>query len=44
MVKPEAHHDLPEVFRERFEALGLDIDDPKYGRWVEGNPVGRHQA
>ena len=30
----EAHHDLPQALRDRFEAKGLDIDDPAYGRWV----------
>jgi hypothetical protein len=43
MSKPEAHHDLPRAFRERFEAEGLDVDDPAFGRWVEGGPVGGHQ-
>jgi RHS repeat-associated protein len=43
MTKPEAHHDLPQKFRDRFERRGIDIDDPQYGRWVEGSPVGRHQ-
>ncbi|MCY3820164.1 MAG: hypothetical protein OXH52_12500, partial [Gammaproteobacteria bacterium] len=43
MKKPQAHHDLPQKFRDQFEARGIDIDDPKYGRWVEGGPVGDHQ-
>jgi hypothetical protein len=43
MKKPQAHHDLPEKFRDKFEAKGLDIDDPKNGRWVEGGPEGGHQ-
>ena len=30
----QAHHDLPQALRGRFEAVGLDIDDPAYGRWV----------
>ena len=30
----QAHHDLPQALRDRFEAKGLDIDDPAYGRWV----------
>jgi len=38
MTKPEAHHDLPRKFRRDFEKAGLDIDDPKYGRWVEQHP------
>jgi hypothetical protein len=43
MRKPQAHHDLSQKFRDRFERAGLDIDDPAHGRWVEGSPVGRHQ-
>jgi hypothetical protein len=43
MKKPEAHHDLPKAFREEFEKRGLDIEDPAYGRWVEGGPIGGHQ-
>ena len=43
MLKPQAHHDLPKKFRSRFEQAGLDIDDPAYGRWVEGGPIGDHQ-
>ena len=38
MTKPEAHHDLPQKFRRNFERAGVDIDDPKYGRWVERHP------
>jgi hypothetical protein len=26
-----------------FEAYGIDIDDPAFGRWVEGGPQGGHQ-
>ena len=40
MVKPEAHHDLAQAFRGRFEKIGLDIDDPAYGRWV---PMAEHR-
>jgi hypothetical protein len=45
MKKAEAHHDLPEApkFQEHWDRVGLDINDPKYGRWVEGGPVGDHQ-
>ena len=43
MKKPQAHHDLPQKFRREFEPRGLDIDDPKYGRWVDGGPTGDHQ-
>ena len=38
MKNPEAHHDLPRKFRRNFENAGVDIDDPKYGRWVERHP------
>lgn len=43
MTKPESHHDLPQEFRDEFSARGLDIEDPAYGRWVEGGPGGGHQ-
>ncbi len=43
MLKPQAHHDLPQKFASKFEAKGIDINDPAYGRWVEGGPVGNHQ-
>ncbi|MBI4559839.1 MAG: hypothetical protein HY706_19800, partial [Candidatus Hydrogenedentes bacterium] len=43
MVNPEAHHDLPQEFRDKFAALGLDIEDAAYGRWVAGGPGGNHQ-
>ncbi|HEV3137719.1 MAG TPA: hypothetical protein VGZ26_07435, partial [Pirellulales bacterium] len=43
MTKPEAHHDLPRMFASEFSAKGLDIEDPAFGRWVEGGPVGGHQ-
>ncbi len=38
MTRPEAHHDLPRKFRRDLEKAGLDIDDPRYGRWVEQHP------
>jgi hypothetical protein len=41
MNNPQAHHDLPQEYRARFEKLGIDIDDPAYLRWVEG---GKHQS
>lgn len=44
MVKPQAHHDLPWNHREWFAKRGLDVNDPQYGRWVEGNPYGSHQS
>jgi hypothetical protein len=43
MRNPQAHHDLPQRFRRRFASVGLDVDNPAYGRWVEGTPPGRHQ-
>ena len=43
MRKPQAHHDFPKALRGDFEELGFDIDDAKYGRWVEGGPYGDHQ-
>jgi hypothetical protein len=43
LVNPQAHHDLPQEFAKKFKAKGFDIDDPQYGRWVEGTPPGRHQ-
>ena len=29
----EAHHTLPQAFREKFEKLGFNIDDPEYVVW-----------
>jgi len=45
MIRPQAHHDLPQAdrFRPHWSRAGLDIDDPAFGRWVEGGPVGDHQ-
>jgi RHS repeat-associated protein len=40
---PQAHHDLPKKFKEEFDDAGLDINDPAFGRWVEGTPPGDHQ-
>ena len=31
----QAHHTLPNAFRKEFEQLGINIDDPKYGVWLE---------
>ena len=25
------------------DGAGLDINDPAYGRWVQGSPQGKHQ-
>ena len=43
MKKPQAHHDLANEFADKFRKAGFDINDPRYGRWVEGGPVGNHQ-
>lgn len=43
LKNPQAHHDFPQKFRVDFLAAGIDIDNPKYGRWVEGSPEGNHQ-
>ena len=44
MKNPQAHHDLPQAFKDDyFGPLGLDIDDPAFTRWVEGSPQGLHQ-
>ena len=45
MVKSQAHHNLPWKFREWFAGAGrsLDVNDPRFGRWVEGTRPGRHQ-
>jgi hypothetical protein len=50
MKNPQAHHDLPqaEEFRKYFDKANLNINDPRYGRWVEGaqagvENVGTHQ-
>jgi hypothetical protein len=44
-VKPEAHHNLPWIFRDWFagQGRGLDVNDSQFGRWVEGSPHGPHQ-
>jgi hypothetical protein len=36
-VNQEAHHVFPQEYRDVFdERFGLNIDEPKYGSWVEG--------
>lgn len=30
-----AHHIFPQKFREFFESLGIDIDNPQFGIWLE---------
>ncbi len=45
MIKPQLHYNLPWTFRDWFsaEGRGLNVNDPQFGRWVKGSPVGRHQ-
>jgi hypothetical protein len=45
MINPQAHHDLPKAdrFKSQWDRVGLDNDDPLYGRWVEGTLPGTHQ-
>ena len=31
----EAHHTLPVKFENKFNEIGININDPKYGEWVE---------
>ncbi len=31
----EAHHMLPQKFKREFREAGIEINDPKYGKWVE---------
>ena len=33
----QAHHMLPQKFRQQFERAGINIDNPKYGRWLESS-------
>jgi hypothetical protein len=42
---PQAHHDLPQApdLQKQWKRVGLDNNDPKYGRWVEGGSQGDHQ-
>jgi len=50
MTKPQAHHVLPQALEGRFKKLfpDLNIHNPKWGAWVEGNIhqgwSGRYQA
>lgn len=45
-INPHAHHNLPWTFRNWFagEGRGLNVNDPNYGRWVEGTQPGPHQT
>ncbi len=31
----DAHHMLLQKFKREFRKAGIDINDPKYGKWVE---------
>ena len=44
-ANPQVHHNLPWRFRAWFagQGRGLNVNDPIYGRWVEGTPPGPHQ-
>jgi RHS repeat-associated protein len=46
MTNPQAHHDLPWNIRDWFAGVrrGLNVNDPNFGRWVEGTPPGQHQT
>ena len=41
----QAHHDLPWRHKDwlAMEGRGLDVNNPQFGRWVEGTPLGKHQ-
>ncbi len=45
MINPQAHHNLPWELRGWFAGprRGLNVNDPRFGRWVEGTPPGLHQ-
>jgi hypothetical protein len=46
LKNPEAHHDLPQAprFQGQWNRAGLDINDPAYGRWVEGPGKSNHRG
>ncbi len=31
----DAHHIFPQTFRDRFSKIGIDVDNPQYGAWVD---------
>lgn len=39
-LSPQAHHTLPQQFTSEFSNLGIDVNDPQWGAWVDG---GTHQ-
>lgn len=34
---PQAHHEMPQKFRDTFKKAGIDIDAPEHIRWVEAS-------
>lgn len=40
----QAHHGLPWKNKEYFSQAGLDVNDPRFGRWVLGGGNGGHQS
>jgi hypothetical protein len=40
---PQVHHGLTWNDRVWFAVHGMDVNDPQFGRWVEGTPPGSHQ-
>ncbi len=46
MKNPQAHHNFPWTFRNWFaeKGRGINVNNPAYGRWVEGTPPGKHQS
>ena len=40
----QAHHGLPWAFKDYFDAAGININNPFFGRWVKGGGNGGHQS
>ena len=40
----QAHHGLPWHYVQEFSKVGININDPQYGRWVKGGGNGGHQS
>ena len=40
----QAHHGLPWEHKDYFGKAGLNVNDPKWGRWVKGGGNGGHQS
>jgi hypothetical protein len=40
----QAHHGLPWAEVDYFDVAGLDVNDPRFGRWVKGGGNGNHQS